>query len=627
MRKTRLLILLALSFISFTFPYAQTIPISGVINTYHRVVDIISARSCVVVDNATGLGPGDKVMLVQMKGASVVTNNNTTFGDTANLNGAGNYELGTVCTVSGDSVFLLNMIVHNYTLTGKVQLVSIPVYENAIVMDSLKAKPWSNSEGKGGVLALSVTYSLFLNAPVSATGAGFKGGLPVLSSGVCGNSFFPPPASASYYDASNTNPQNGAYKGESVYDITNPGYTGGKAALANGGGGGNNHNNGGGGGANLSAGGRGGGNNSSAGCTVSNPGEGGNALENWSGTKIFLGGGGGAGHINNGDVYFEGGGDGGGIIYIQAQSIMSSGYTISANGVNGGEAKGDGAAGGGGGGTIIMNVLFYSDPVSMEAKGGDGGQENDDLTDGRCYGEGGGGGGGVIYLKGGMPAGTLSVSGGVKGLKFNGLNCRTPVPGSDGASGVITPNYTPPQATELSPACTFVLPATLLYFKASITHNDVVTRWQVAQPEDARVYVVERKQEDESWKEVVRVPPRTGVDTYTAPDRKLAAGKYLYRLKIISKDGATVFSSQQRVHISARQELTVYPNPARDVLQVMLPEGADKELRIFDLSGRLLLQKRIAGTRSPLVSLDVSSLNKGLYILRIGMLHKMFRIQ
>lgn len=627
MRKTRLLLLLSLSCISITLLHAQTTPISGIINTYHKVTAIDKTRSVVVVDNVTGLEPGQKVMLVQMKGASVVTNNNITFGDTANLNTAGNYELNAVCTVKEDSVFLLYNIAGTYTLSGKVQLVGMPVLDNAIVMDSLKAKPWSNSEGKGGVLALSVTYSLFLNAPVSATGAGFKGGAPVLSSGVCGNSLFPPPASAPYYDASNTNPQNGAYKGESVYDVANPSYTGGKAALANGGGGGNNHNNGGGGGANLSAGGKGGGNNSSAGCTVSNPGEGGNALDNWSGTKIFLGGGGGAGHINNGDVYFEGGGDGGGIVYIQAQSIMSSGYTISANGGKGGQAKGDGAAGGGGGGTIIMNVLLYNDPIRMEAKGGDGGQENDDLTDGRCYGEGGGGSGGVIYVKGGAPAGTLSVGGGVKGFKFNSLNCRTPVPGSDGSAGVITTNYTPLQATELSPACTFVLPATLLYFKASVTHNDVVTRWQVAQPQDVRVFVVERKREDESWREVVRVAPRAGVDTYNAPDRKLAPGRYLYRLKIIGKDGKVVYSSQQPINISARQELTVYPNPARDVLQVLLPEGADKDLRIFDLSGRLLLQKRIAGSRSPLVSLDVSSLNQGLYILRIGVLHKVFRIQ
>lgn len=625
MRKTRLLILL-LSTSLVSFPVAAQTPISGVINTYHKVENIIYNKSCVVVDDATGLGPGDKVMLVQMKGAGIVTSPTRTaeFGDTSSLYHAGNYELGIICTVSGDSVFLLNTILQSYTLSGKVQLVSIPVYENAVVVDSLKAAPWSNADGKGGVLALSVTYSLFLQAPVSATGAGFKGGAPVLSSGDCANYFGV--ANEPYYDASRTAPQNGAYKGESVYDVTNPDFTGGMAAIANGGGGGNNHNNGGGGGANLSAGGKGGGNNSAAGCFVANPGEGGKALRNYGGAKIFLGGGGGAGHINNGEVYFESGGSGGGIVYLQAQSISSSGYTVSANGAKGGEAKGDGAAGGGGGGTIIMNVLLYNDPVRLEAKGGDGGQENDDLNDRRCYGEGGGGSGGVIYFKGGIPSGVVAVGGGAKGLKFNSLNCATPVPGTAGSAGITYTSYTPLQSTTLSPSCTFVLPATLLYFKASVAQRAVATRWQVGAPGEVTAFAVERKQDRGAWKEVARVTASEGVDTYSALDRDLLPGGYLYRLKIIGKSGAPLYSSQQRVTVDEGAGLTVCPNPARGTLRILLPEATGKELRIYDLSGRLLLQKRLGGS-APVVTQDVSGLKEGLYILRIGMLYKVFRIQ
>jgi hypothetical protein len=624
MRKTRLLLLLLFYTIPLPFLRAQT-PIKGIINTYHKVENIINAKSCVVVDDATGLGPGDRVMLVQMKGAGIVTSptRTTAFGDTTSLYNAGNYELGTVCYVNEDSVFLLHTIIRSYTLTGKVQLVSIPVYDNAVVVDSLKAKHWSNSEGKGGVLALSVTYSLFLNAPVSATGSGFAGGSPVLSSGDCANYFVV--ADGPYYDASRTQPQNGAYKGESVYDIADPDYTGGMAAIANGGGGGNNHNNGGGGGANLSAGGSGGGNNSAAGCFVSNPGGGGKALRNYGGAKIFLGGGGGAGHINNAEVFFEGGGNGGGIIYLQAQTLVSSGHTVSANGAKGGQAKGDGAAGGGGGGTIIMNVQLYNDPARIEAKGGDGGQEDDNLHDKRCYGEGGGGSGGVVYFRGSAPSG-VSVNGGVNGLKINGLNCGTPVPGSPGAAGVTATAYSPLQSTTISSSCTFVLPATLLYFRASVAHRDVTTGWQVGQPEYISVFVVERKQDGEGWKEIGRVVPREGADTYSAIDKDLPAGSFLYRLKIIGKQGTPLYSPQQRVTVAVGATLTVYPNPTRGRLYIQLPPGAGKELRIYDLSGRLLLEKRL-NTNSSLVTQDVSGFREGLYILRIGVLQKLFSIR
>lgn len=623
MRKTRLLILLLVGFTLSFSPKAQT-PIKGIINSYHKVESLDYSKSCVVVDDATGLGPGDRVLLVQMKGAGIVTTRTTDFGDTTSLNNAGNYELGTVCTVSGDSVFLLHTIVQAYTPSGKVQLVRVPVYDNAVVVDSLKAKPWNNTEGKGGVLALSVTYSLFLNAPVSATAAGFRGGTPVLSSGDCNDYIYP---SGEYYNANNNRPQSGAFKGESVWEPTDPQYTGGKGAVANGGGGGNNHNNGGGGGANLSGGGRGGGNNSSTTCTMSNPGEGAKALSSWGRTKIFMGGGGGAGHVNTGGI-LEGGGSGGGIVYLQAQSLVSSGYTISANGGKGGNAIGDGASGGGAGGTLLLNVAVYTDAVKLEARGGDGGQEDDEWINNKCYGEGGGGGGGGIYLKSAPASGAVDVAGGAKGAKINSMsNCNPAVPGSGGAVGVTATGFAPIQSTTISPSCMFVLPATLLYFRASVEQGDVVTRWQVGSPEGTRAFVVERQQEGEGWKEVGRVAPAEGVDSYSATDRHLPAGSYLYRLKIVSASGAPLYSAQQRVVVAAGGPLTVYPNPAKGTLYVVWPERAAKDLRIYDLSGRLLLEKRIGRTNGPVVAQDVSFLGEGVYILRIGMLHKVFRIQ
>jgi hypothetical protein len=542
------------------------------------------------------------------------------------LNEAGNYELGVVCYVEGNKVFLLNTILQDYDPASKVQLVYIPVYENAIVIDSLKAKPWSNTEGKGGVLALSVTYSLFLNAPVSATGAGFIGGPPVLCAGGCSNFGSP---SGPAYNASIYSPQQlGAYKGESVWEPTQANYTGGKAAVANGGGGGNNHNNGGGGGANLSAGGLGGGNNSTTGCYVPNQGRGGNALSSEGTTKIFLGGGGGAGHVNSGEL-LEGGGNGGGIVYIQAQSLTSAGQTISANGQKGGNAKGDGASGGGAGGTILINVLLYNDAVKLEANGGEGGMANDDLVSRRCYGEGGGGSGGVIYVKSTPSSGSMLVTAGAKGIKFNSMSdCATPVPGSAGTVGVTTVGYAPVQSTVIGNSCTFVLPTTLLYFKASVISSDVVTRWQVVQPELVSNFVLERKKDGEAWSQIATINANGVMDVYTVRDRNLAAGSYSYRLKMVEKSGKVVYSSVQRVVVTATDisALNVFPNPAKATLHLQLSAGASNDLKIYDLSGRLLLQKRIVGA-GLVHSQDVSSLKAGVYILRIGMQQKMFRIQ
>ena len=511
---------------------AQT-SISGVINSYHKIIDIIPAKACVRVDNSSGLVFNDRVMIIQMKGATVTTTNNSTFGTVTSLNNAGNYEIGTICSVRGDSVFLFKQLLRSYTVSDKVQLVRIPQYTNALVTDSLKAMPWDSASGKGGVLALWVTDNLVLNAPVSVSSSGYTGGSYLTSNGTALTlqhriiiTIMPTVLA----------PQDGAYKGESVASLT-VAYSGGKGAVANGGGGGNNHNNGGGGGSNSSAGGNGGGNSSTSGCTVSNPGRGGYALSNNSGAKLFLGGGGGAGHANSG-LPSTGGGRGGGILFIQANTLYSNGYKILANGQDGGNTLGDGASGGGGGGSIILNINSYADAVNIEAKGGNGGSENDDNTSGKCYGEGGGGSGGVIYFKGSVPAGISTVAGGAKGNKLNSLNCGTITAGTAGSNGTTVTNYSFTESSTLSNSCGTVLPVGVLNFSARNSMNTVIIEWKTADNAPGTKAFLERNWNNSSWSLLQSYTLSSSTAQYRYEDRDLPAGLYQYRLKIVKADGS-----------------------------------------------------------------------------------------
>src|SRR5690349_10156231 len=99
------------------FLAAQT-NISGIVNSYYKVVDFIPAKACVRLSSVTGLGYNDKAMIIQMKGASINTASSTSssFGDTTALNNAGNYEIGTICYIKSDSVFFDYMFLNNYTV-------------------------------------------------------------------------------------------------------------------------------------------------------------------------------------------------------------------------------------------------------------------------------------------------------------------------------------------------------------------------------------------------------------------------------------------------------------------------------------------------------------------------------
>ncbi|WP_276502572.1 T9SS type A sorting domain-containing protein [Terrimonas pollutisoli] len=597
--------------------YSQNTSISGVVNSYFSVTEIVPSKACVRVTNPSGLNYNDKVMLIQMKGASINTNaNSSSFGDTTSLNNAGNYEIGKVCTVIGDSVFLIYMLLNQYTISGKVQLVKIPQYVSATVVDTLKAAPWDNATGIGGVLAVSVAEDLVLNEPISADSAGFKGGEFLLSSGDCSDFS---PANDYAYNANDLSPQDGAFKGEGVATVA-ASISGGRGAPASGGGGGNNHNNSGGGGANLSAGGIGGGNSSSAGCEISMPGRAGKALGNYSGTKVFLGGGGGAGHTNNGFSNSRGGGHGGGIIFIEAKNLVGNSKKISADGQTGGPSRGDGAGGGGAAGTLLMDVTNYVGSVTIEANGGNGGASDDGVINGRCYGGGGGGSGGAIYFSGSGPASGVTTTAGNGGVESRrSATCVTAVPGVAGTVGQISTSYAYFSSTVLiSNYCTLLLPVEIVYFKTRYINNQVQLSWQVAQPDIVETYIIERSTDGYNWIAINQQRAIETISTYKDLDLSPKTGVNYYRLKIIEHSGAITYSVIQKVYTDLpANRVNVYPNPAKNKLYITGDVSTVHNIWLLDVSGKLLWQKNI--TPSPVsLEVDLPVLPAGIYLLKIG---------
>jgi hypothetical protein len=617
-RSKALQLLTLFSIFSFhiLFSYSQT-NISGVVNSYYKVVEVIPAKACVRLNTVIGLARLQKTLLIQMKGASVITTNNSSFGDTTSLNNAGNYEIAIICAINGDSVFMFHNLLNSYTVADKVQLVKFAEYYSADVIDTVKASPWNNTTGTGGVIAISVSQDLILNAPVYADASGFRGGSYVLSDGTCFNTPFA--ATNYYYNASATTPQSGSYKGESIYEFPTS-QSGGRGAPANGGGGGNNHNNGGGGGANLSAGGFGGGNSSSAGCTTELHGLGGKPLKNWSGKKIFFGGGGGAGHSNGSLTISNGGGNGGGIVFIHAGNLIGNGYKISTNGGIGGTANSDGASGGGAAGSIIMDVTTYSGSVNLLAAGGNGGDEDDAGTTQRCYGAGGGGSGGAIYFTGSTPAISISVAGGTAGLEYGGdPACNAAVPAAAGSNGNTIPSYSIRQSTDSASYCLSIspLPVRLLFFKGQLTQTNILLQWGVTNPELTKEFILE-KLIDNNWSVINKIPANDLNEVYSYTDEHISSAINLYRIKIIEKNNLFFYSPVQQITMnSSGRHFVVYPNPATRQVVILGKLYPYTEVKLFQFTGKLVWQKTQLETTNRL-TVDLPILTPGVYFLKIN---------
>ena len=371
---------------------------SSIINEYTPVLSIDPCKNYLVVVDANKYNTGDTVLLIQMKGAVIDSSNTAAFGTITDYKHAGNYELNYVKSKAGNVIELKNVLTRQYNIpTGKVQLIRVPYYNNIILSDTLTCLPWDGN--KGGVLVLNVANNITMNADINVSGRGFRGGLsknPFSNTLTCGRNDF------SYPNTSIIS----AAKGESVRE-TSPENVYGKGANANGGGGGNGHNSGGGGGSNSGSGGLGGYQLEACGNSpFDNRGIGGKPLDlNNNTNKIFLGGGGGSGHTDNINGIDMNGGDGGGIAIIISNSLTNNGHKIISNGSDAQSCNNstnichDGSGGGGAAGSVLMQSNSYINNLTVETKGGNGGNlVIYNLVGAGRIGPGGGGGGGVVWL-------------------------------------------------------------------------------------------------------------------------------------------------------------------------------------------------------------------------------------
>lgn len=411
--------------------FAQNI--SGVVNSYVAV-------SAVTVNSATvtAIGPfqvGDKVLIIQMKGATITTSNTVAFGTITALGNAGNFEFATISSITGNTVTFSSNLCKSYTPSGKVQLVKVPVYSNATIVGTVTAQPWNGTTG--GIVAIEATNSITFNANINVSGQGFLGGAVFTGWFGCG-------------DPNYAN-QNAGKKGEGIA-IPPVTLDANRAPLANGGGGSNSGNPGAGGGGNGGIGGRGG--NEFYGSCQLNASYGlGGLAPSYASFKAYLGGGGGGGYKDNG-LNATAGANGGGMVFLISPTINGNNFTVDARGANViGNTDSEGAGGGGAGGYVHYMCPNTNSTLTLDLRGGVGGNILSTLWSSACHGPGGGGGGGAVsYQQAAIPANVTNLlAGGNSGMVLHsGPACAGTSHGAvAGTAGIQVYNYPVPSTPVL----------------------------------------------------------------------------------------------------------------------------------------------------------------------------------
>jgi len=453
------LALLVLLFTCVQLSSAQ-VNISGIVNSYTAVTNIvtpacapcdINCKDAITVGDPSAFAPGDKALIIQMKGANINTANSAAGGAITAINEAGNYEFFVIESIVGNVLTPKYNLIRNYDATGLIQVVRIPDYGKDVVTITapVVALDWDPALGVGGVVAMQAEKIIF-NDNINVIGAGFQGiQMPINGTpDNCGvnpaTQYVLPSTNASSYD-----------KGNGIV-IDDPNTNRGRAPRANGGGSGVSGDSGGGGGSNYGAGGDGG----WRWCDEQGPqdggpdlpagGVGGIALSTYlAQDKVFLGGAGGPGWVSTSNPSTAA--DGGGIVIIFSDTIVGNGNSILADGTSpvavNPVGPPDGGGGGGAGGSVVLKTNTFINNLTVDLNGGNG----QNLNTNNYHGPGAGGGGGVIlYSLPALPGNvTLNVNGGTRGQHTDGFPNGATSGSIGGAISLYVPIQNPNYETNL----------------------------------------------------------------------------------------------------------------------------------------------------------------------------------
>ncbi|MEI9807558.1 MAG: hypothetical protein WDO16_06520 [Bacteroidota bacterium] len=143
-----------------------------------------------------------------------------------------------------------------------------------------------------------------------------------------------------------------------------------------------------------------------------------------------------------------------------------------------------------------------------------------------------------------------------------------------------------------------VLPVKLSSFTAQKLDNRTLLKWTTAQEFNTREFHVERSIGGSAWQTIATVAARGNSNTpvdYIAYDANPAKGLNLYRLRSVDFDNKSEYSATRRVNFDAAFTYSIYPNPAKDVLQITTDNasGLHASVDIFNTQSQVLIKKQV----------------------------------
>jgi hypothetical protein len=164
---------------------------------------------------------------------------------------------------------------------------------------------------------------------------------------------------------------------------------------------------------------------------------------------------------------------------------------------------------------------------------------------------------------------------------------------------------------------TLLLPIIVTNFNATKVNSSAVLKWSSKSEINAKEYQVQRSIDGINFITIGTMAANGYASDYKFVDEKPFAGVNFYRLKQIDNDGKFALSAVKAVKfdIDGKIVVNIYPNPATDVLNVRLTNGEAKQIRILNVTGKVVYTATTI--TNGMIQVPIRNLNAGTYFVEV----------
>ncbi|MEM8888676.1 MAG: T9SS type A sorting domain-containing protein [Bacteroidota bacterium] len=159
-----------------------------------------------------------------------------------------------------------------------------------------------------------------------------------------------------------------------------------------------------------------------------------------------------------------------------------------------------------------------------------------------------------------------------------------------------------------------IFPVEWLSFTGEEIDQSISLEWSTANELNNDHFVIEKSTDGTFFRkigEVDAVGNSQEIQNYQFSDLSPGQGILYYRLKQIDIDGAFSYSTVLELSVEGAQQVSLYPNPVSDRLEV---RGSGKELIVYSILGQKLKYQRL---NSEFELIDLSDLQQGTYLIQV----------